>query len=287
MSGIPDCALCGSSASALVRVGVRHGPEVEVRRCAGCGLVYAWPRPTAEELARYYADDYRADYEEPSLAERHAGDRSDALRRVAALGPLLGPSVALLEVGSGSGAFLESVRPHVGSALGVEPERAAREWLAARGGPPLLPELDAVDGSFDLIVAFHVLEHVPDPVGFLRRLRPLLREHGTLVVEVPSVDDVLVAVYGAGAYLPFYYQKAHLSYFSPATLARALRLAGYEARVEGVQRYGLGNHLHWALEGRPGGQGAYPEVVAPEVDAVYAAALVRAGRADTLWATAR
>jgi len=54
--------------------------------------------------------------------------------------------------------------------------------------------------------------------------------------------------------------------------------------IQSVQRYGLSNHLNWMLTGQPGGQGKFDEVLAPEVEQAYAAALIRADLADTLWA---
>jgi hypothetical protein len=108
-----------------------------------------------------------------------------------------------------------------------------------------------------------------------------------VVIEVPNVDDALVVLYRVPRYLAFYYQKAHLYYFSRSTLARTLELAGLRAKVDGIQRYDLGNHLRWMLTGEPGGQGYYDQVLPPSVHAAYGEALVRAGHGDTLWAVAR
>lgn len=195
----------------------------------------------------------------------------------------------VLEVGSGSGAFLATVRPYVGDVVGIEPDVGSRTWVTEELGIRVLSDLAELtpdDAGFDLVVLSHVLEHVPDPVGFLRQLRPLLGAGGHLLVELPNVDDALVAVYAVPAYLEFSYQKAHLFYFSEATLRRALEAAGYVGTIQGVQRYDLSNHLRWMLTGKPGGQ-SYYEMLTPSVHAAYADALIRAGRSDTLWAVAR
>ena len=109
---------------------------------------------------------------------------------------------------------------------------------------------------------------------------------GKLVVEVPNVDDALVSVYRVPAYVRFYYQKAHLYYFSRETLANTFALAGLEGSIEGVQRYDLSNHLRWMLTGEPGGQGYYDELLSPAVREAYADALIQSGHSDTLWGVA-
>lgn len=286
MNPVGTCKLCGSSSSRVVRRGLRHAPEQEVRECETCGLVFQSPLPTEAQLERYYRLDYRRDYSEPSLEERYEIDQPDAVARVCRLVPLLHAGSRLLEIGSGSGAFLEAIAPHVGRAIGVEPEDAARAWLTARG-TQVVPMLEDADAErFDAIVLFHVLEHVLDPVNFIKALTPYLAPGGRVVVEVPNIDDALVAVYHVRSYLPFYYQKAHLFYFSAKTLAEVFRLAQFQTEITGVQRYGLGNHLYWMLAGKPGGQGRYSEVLTPEVQQAYAESLVQRGHSDTLWAIA-
>lgn len=290
MSNRCECVLCRCPASRLVQKGARHAPEVEVRRCTECGLVFLWPRPTEEELSQYYGEFYREDYAEPFLPERYRVDLNEARVRVCRLLSFLHPRGRLLEVGSGSGSFLDAVRPYVGDVVGVEPDAESREWIVGQVGVPVVERVADVlheAKPFDLVVLFHVLEHVQDPVRFLQSLSQLLRPDARLVVEVPNVDDVLVAVYQIPAYLRFYYQKAHLYYFSTDTLATTLNQAGFDATIEGVQRYDLSNHIRWMLTGEPGGQGYYSDILLPSVHATYADALIHAGHSDTLWAIAQ
>ncbi len=285
-----ECALCRSSQSSLVQVGVRHATQADVRQCTECGFVFRWPRPAAEELARYYEEHYREDYAEPAAHERFRTDLDEARSRVRRLLPLLRPDTRLLEIGCGSGAFLDAVRPYVGGRKGIEPDAASRAYIARELKLSVLTDVaDALreKHTFDLVVLFHVLEHVLEPVEFLRTLCRLLNPAGRLVIEVPNLDDALIAIYKVPAYLRFYYQKAHLSYFTRTTLGKAIEQAGLVAAIEGVQRYDLSNHLRWMLTGEPGGQGYYHNVLLPSVDAAYADALIRADSSDTLWAVAQ
>lgn len=288
MNDTGPCPVCGTAESAVVFHGARYAPEATIRRCVGCGLAFYAPRPTPAELAAYYEGDYRKEYDgavSPETTYRRA--IGEARTRVERLRPLLAQETRLLEVGASCGAFLEAVRPFVGSVTGVEPGDEHRAWGRSRLGLDIVADISAVtDRRFDLIVLFHTLEHLLDPVAYIRDLRPRLARGGRMVIEVPNVDDALLRVYRVNAFPTFYYQRAHLYYFSPRTLALAIEAAGGRADITGVQRYDLSNHLQWLQTGTPGGQGAYNGVISATTCASYAADLIRAGTADTLWAVA-
>ncbi len=194
----PDCPICESSESVLVQRGARHAPEAELRCCGHCELVFLWPRPSADDLAHYYETCYRADYGDLPVEQRYLEDLGEARRRVERLLPLLGPSMRVLEIGCGTGAFLDAVRPYMEQLQGVEPDRDSKTWIEKRLGLPVVSELEVLrqqEATFDLVVMFHVLEHLPDPISFLRSLRELLRVGAKLIIEAPNVDDALVSLY--------------------------------------------------------------------------------------------
>lgn len=283
------CDVCGTSAAALLQRGVRNRRDVDVYKCSGCGLVRLGPLPTEDELKAYYTDSYREAHE-PGLAPEGAyrTELPEARARVERLRPLLGPQSSVLELGASSGAFVDSLRPFVKSAVGVEPSVRHRTWARETLGLEMLADLsDARGRRFDAVVLFHVLEHVRHPVEFLKELSGLLAPGGFLGIEVPNADDALLSAYKVPAFGPFYYQDAHLWYFNGDTLSRALKAAGLAAEVSWIQRYDLSNHLHWLGAGVPGGKGRYAGLLGPAVDAAYADALCRARVSDTLWTVAR
>jgi SAM-dependent methyltransferase len=284
------CVLCRDGHSVLLYAGVRHDPHAAVRRCTGCGLVFLSPRPPAEQLGQYHAHRCRTDYAAHSPDERYRSDLEEAGVRLRRLAPYVHRDARVLEIGCGSGAFLDVIRPHVGEVVGVEPDVASRMFIVRELGLPVLPDVgEALGGNRVLgpVLLFHVLEHVPGPVEFLQTLGRLVDTGGTLVLEVPNVDDALVSVYQVPVVLRFYYQRTHLYYSPPSTRARVLHLGGFRSHVEGIQRYDLSNHLRWMLTGEPGGQGYYRDLLGPSAVAAYADALIRAGASDTLWAVAQ
>lgn len=288
MADAARCVLCCATENTLIRTGARYAPEVEVRQCDACGLVFLSPLPSEDDLSEYYASTYVEEYEASDLEARFRENTEDARARVHRLESQLRPSTRLLEIGAGSGAFLRAVEPHVGTLVAVEPDTACRDWITGRLSVPAYATLEEIPGelTFDVIVAFHVLEHLLDPVGFLARLRPLVAEGGRLVIEVPNLDDALVGAYRVPSYLSFYFQGAHLTYFAEPTLRRAFERAAFTVEVTGVQRYDLSNHMRWMLTGEPGGAGYYRDLFTEDLERVYAEALIRSGRSDTLWAEA-
>lgn len=287
-SDVSTCVLCGSHEGRNVHHGVRYAPDVLVRRCASCNLVFLWPRPTEDRLASYYEGEYRAEYDgavSPETTYRRVV--AEARTRVGRLTPHLTAETRLLELGASCGAFLEAVRPFVGSVTGVEPGKEHRVWGASRLGLEMFANVADVTGRrFDVIVLFHTLEHIADPITFLQILAVHLALGGKIVIEVPNVDDALLTLYRIPSFAPFYYQRGHLYYFSSDTLRRTIAAAGGTGEVIGVQRYDLANHIRWMLTGEPGGHGFYGSVFSEGLDVAYRESLVRAGYADTLWAVA-
>jgi len=282
----PKCILCGGEASTLIQRGVRYDADSNVHRCSGCGLVFLSPIPSEHELSQYYSDAYRAEYLGAVLPEESYSRQVEPSRKIVRrMMPHLRPDMRLLEIGSSAGHFLEAVRPYVAKAVGVEPGLKHANWARERLGLKMVNQLCELEpGTFDAIALLHTLEHFRNPVQYLVELKTYLARGGSIFVEVPNVDDALLSLYKVPGFAEFYFQKAHLYYFSAETLRRTLAVAGLQAAVSGVQRYDLSNHFRWMLTGKPGGQSYYQSIFSESVSLAYAEALIRANCADTLWA---
>ena len=182
--------------------------------------------------------DARYDNDVPSAAfERYY--REIALDLAARHGITAG---VVCDVGCGKGRFLDvftEVVPGV-TGLGIDPSCAPRE--ATRGRPVTLvsdvfrPEHVAVAPK--LVVCRHTLEHIPDPVPFLRSIHSAVEgaSDAPLFFEVPDLGWIL----DHGAFWDFCYE--HCNYFTAESLAYALAAAGFV--VDEVTRAFGGQYLH-------------------------------------------
>lgn len=224
----PDhaCRLCGATV-AQRRLGRerRLGLGQALLRCGVCGGAYLDPPLTPESERAFYGGGlyrrlYPVEYA-ATAAEVIAGQRLAAVAdwRVRRLAPALPMAARVVDVGAGYGCFLgrlHAARPDL-RLFACEPDSGVRD--AGLEGAPVdfADTVDDLDGDFDLIALFHVLEHVRDPAGLLAALARRLAPGGRLVVEVP--DESVLACWSQ-------VHAAHLSYFTPASLRRLLLRAG-------------------------------------------------------------
>jgi 2-polyprenyl-3-methyl-5-hydroxy-6-metoxy-1,4-benzoquinol methylase len=101
-----------------------------------------------------------------------------------------------------------------------------------------------------LVIALHTLEHINEPVAFLRRMRLLLSDDGRIIIEVPNLDSFLCEL--SPEYKEFFYLYEHVSYFTKETLRIALEEAGYhDVIIRSEEIYSLENHMNWMRTGKP------------------------------------
>jgi 2-polyprenyl-3-methyl-5-hydroxy-6-metoxy-1,4-benzoquinol methylase len=133
-----------------------------------------------------------------------------------------------LDIGCGQGTFLQLLRREgwevQGTELAEEPARRAR--LA--GIPVFLGEIQ--EGQFgeetlDLVTLWHVVEHLRDPAGDMRRISPMIGKKGLVALSTPNVESVQARVFRER----WFHLDAprHLYLFSPETLNRLMAQAGF------------------------------------------------------------
>lgn len=221
------CNGCGADdAQTLWRRG-RFRTRLRTVVCRRCGLVYTNPRMEFSRYERFYVETYRQRYGkpvEPTAAFRRA-EQARAESITAFLGPRLPRGGSVLEIGARSGEALHLLQARYGCAVaGVEPDRRLAAFGSRTLGLPVVQGLferaDYPDGSFDLVILCHVLEHCYSPRRTLEKIRRLLTPCGAVYVEVPNLETP----YGS---LSDYFQEAHPYTFSPVTLQRVARAAGF------------------------------------------------------------
>lgn len=268
------CYLCGATDHKQRSGAVRDNARAKIYECS-CGLVF---------LDGCEPVDYRqGGMNAPDPAQWLKESAKDDKRRFEAVREQI-TGADVLDFGCGAGGFLLLAR-EVAEVAGVELEDRlfghydAHE-LDVRG------DLDDFDGlKFDVITAFHVLEHLQDPRAELKRLKNALNPGGVLIIEVPSADDALLSIYGSEAFSRFTYWSCHRYLFNAHTLSELAKQAGLRVDyVKHIQRYPLSNHLYWLAAGEAGGHREWGFLDSPELSNAYESALARIGKTDTLMA---
>ena len=258
---MPICELCSNRRFELVSTRIREG-KGRIVRCRKCGLVIQDLGWDASRLRAYYEKEYQQTNSlvtgRSQSAREHFADRSGTIASVFdEVRPLLRRGMSVLEVGCGAGELLAKIKPYARRCVGVELNSAFVDFMRKDLGLEAYAEdvnrLD-IEGGFDLVISISTLDHLPNPLETLRSMRRLLAPKGRIYVELPNVDEALNCCLPdrtRAMYNEFFWHRAHLFYFSRATVTRLFRKAGLDVRVASRHEYTLKNFLNWYFLGHP------------------------------------
>lgn len=227
------CDLCGGNHFDLLFTGRDRlfGIEGEfpVVRCQDCGLVFVNPRPSFEEMGRFYPQD---DYD---LYNKAAGLKD---RSMDELGRLLGPRKGridkyrdhgrLLDIGFGDGSFLYFMKQCGWDVAGVDYNQKMVELVRDVGIEAVQGQLeDAVypDDSFDVVTLWGVLEHVQSPSQTIEEISRITGDGAVLVVYTQNAAAPEAHWLGEDWFI--YEVPRHLYDFTEDTLAKLLAKSGF------------------------------------------------------------
>lgn len=221
---------------------------------------------------------------------------TDIMRRAEYVKKIVGDqkNKQILDIGTGYGFFVEHMEKQGYKIEGIEIGRARREVAERICFSPiysynLVDELpDKMVSRYDIIVLFQVLEHIVSVNTFLKNIYKMMTKDAVLIIEVPNVDDHMLKI--SSSYNNFFWQKAHVSYFSSETLRKVLIQCGFNnINIHGVQRYSIKNSMNWLLNGKP--QLKNPSYIIESelswIDNYYKNKLSESLKSDTLLATVR
>lgn len=236
------CPLCGGD-DRFVWFHTQDGYRYDV--CRACGMVHIpelLPMPVWDE---YYAtlpvarDCLRQQMTRSVEVEAAARDRDRFGRYIALLREYgaAPPGSRLLDLGSFTGGSLRVAAEHGIEAFGVEGLAEAVRFARDRFPDLRLEHVQTerldpglFGGQFDVVTMWETLEHTFDPVESLRLAARALRPGGMIAVSVPNARNVQFSGLGQFCFYAYggYHGTGHINMFSPDTLQRALREAGFD-----------------------------------------------------------
>ena len=231
LAGCPQtCPAC----DAVPRPSITLRQGVRLLECPVCCLRW-WPWPPFDPSAFYDQNYFQSDQDQKGYSDYSAlepGVRRTARARLQRIGRLLAgqrPECRILDLGCGTGCFLDEARRAGWSVEGVEvSEYAARQArerdLNVRCAP--LEDLILPAQTYDCVTLWDVIEHVRDPRGVIAATAAALRPGGVLALSTGDVTSWCARLSGRRWHL--YTLPEHLFFFSPNSLRRLIRAAGCE-----------------------------------------------------------
>jgi len=233
-SGTIPCALCGGLVfkPALVCEGFGYV------RCKKCSLVQMNPQPLKDEVIERYSSMFGKDYlsyeieNESAFLKLQQSALEDAgffkLEKTLMLRAGSKPSV--LDIGCATGALLSFLEGRGWRVTGVEIspsfEYARNERkLDVRNLP--LEENKFSGGSFDVVLASHLIEHLNAPFPFLTEVNRILKDDGALFITTPNISGFQARLF-KGRWRSAIFD--HLYLFSKRTLRKILKKAGFKTQ---------------------------------------------------------
>lgn len=205
--------------------------KFQLVKCSQCGLVFLNPHPFSFEIEQHYPYEYF--HRAKNIEQEEEGN--SAQEKKVKIVERLKKGRRVLDIGCGKGEFLYKMQNKGWEVFGVEASpiisTCTREKLGIKHiyNQDLL-NLTLPEDFFDVVTLWHVIEHLPDPLGTLKKINRLLKEDGALIIDCPNFNSLTRRVFREKWYpldLP-----RHFYQFTPKTLKRMLELIGFV--VEGI-----------------------------------------------------
>lgn len=195
-------------------------------QCSQCEFVFTQSHPGKENISSYYKSEAYVS---------HSNTRKGMVNRLyhLARGYMLGRKRKLiqrltqkrtgniLDIGSGTGFFLNHMKEHGWEVTGIEPSEEGRKFCRDQFALETKDEktlFSLNENNFDVITLWHVLEHVQDMDEYMIKIHSVLREDGILFVALPNLNSLDASIYKDK--WAAYDVPRHLWHFSPVSFQK-------------------------------------------------------------------
>jgi len=230
MENITKCFVCGGSELQPFincKDYTVSKSDFNIVSCKTCGFKFTNPRPDVTEIGKYYeSDDYisHSDSGKGIVNSLYKLVRNYTINKKVNLVDSFTKDKTILDIGCGTGTFLNACNKSGWMARGLEPSENARKFalntykleIKAENELSKLP-----NKSFSIITMWHVLEHVNLLNERIEELNRLLKDDGTIIIAVPNCNS-----YDANYYKEFwaaYDLPRHLYHFTPDSIEKLLK----------------------------------------------------------------
>jgi len=232
-----QCPCCGSNnikPQLVAKDYTVSNQSFDIWHCHNCTLRFTQNVPDEESIGAYYqSTNYvsHSDTQEGLINKLYHKVRKKTLIQKSELiiDACKTANGVLLDVGSGTGAFAQTMIEAGWKVTGLEPDDTARTVALNKFGlqlddPKTL--FDLTENTFDAITMWHVLEHVHNLHGYLDQYKKILKPEGKLIIAVPNYTSSDATSYQE--YWAAYDVPRHLYHFSPESMTKLAALKGFK-----------------------------------------------------------
>jgi SAM-dependent methyltransferase len=234
-----NCPVCNNDQTHFALKAKDHsvsGEFFDVFECTHCSLRFTKNAPTEENIGSYYQSDDYISHSNTRKGLINTLYHSVRNRTLSTKYHLIEKATGInsghhLDIGAGTGAFVQYMNRNSWKSLGIEPDANARERAILHHQTKLLPAQafeTLIPESFDAISLWHVLEHVHDLYPYLEQIKNLLKPHGLVFIAVPNYTSFDAVKYGVN--WAAYDVPRHLYHFSPVSMRWLMKTAGFQMK---------------------------------------------------------
>ena len=254
-----ECQVCGKGVLSVFYEGkIRRGKfpntidNAKIYQCTACQV-----QLFDGQNINYETEEYRElvdiDSSAAAFYKMHDGEQSV---RLSFFDISMFRNGTIADVGSGAGSFLDLVKGFSKQTIAIEPAKQYHQALKDKGHAVFSYAQDALlqhKEQADLVTSFSVLEHIDEPVTFMKEMVSLCKPGGTVIISTPNSNDWLIDFLPT-TYKPFFYRVVHKWYFNAFAIGKLATKVGLkDVSIKYKQRFNLTNTLQWIREGRPTG----------------------------------
>ncbi len=197
------------------------GEEFSLVQCKNCSFVYTNPRPNEKQIGKYYQSVNYISHTDTNkgiinkvyhlVRKKTIADKINLVNRLHEKGNLL-------DIGCGTGFFLENCQKQGWRSKGIEPDEGARSIAQNRLNVPIEKDLltSFLDEKFDILTLWHVLEHIHELNKTVEKIVSIMSGDAKVIIAVPNISSYDAKRYNK--YWAAYDLPKHLYHFSKKTL---------------------------------------------------------------------
>ncbi len=228
-----SCAVCESSNYEVIGRVVINGKEMNIVKCIYDGFMWLNPQPTGGFYKKLHEKPYflpvkGKDLEQVGIIEYGSKEVEEARKRVACiradeLEAALNRKGRVLEIGPASGYLMKELVSRGWKVEGVDisediAEVALKRGLKGKVHTGELKDLHYPDDSFDGVLVYDTLEHIPLPKDFMQEVKRILKPEGIVIIRYPETPDTG----------PELHLGDHISHFTMRSIGILLDKTGFK-----------------------------------------------------------